>query len=134
MNPIADYLEQLEGLLRRGRRRRLRIVAEVRAHLLDAAAAEALRGADPDSAARTAVERFGSPLRVAGQFNALARRPRTFVARASAVALACAGMATVGSASVWALEPAGAHTAVHTTVQHHHLRKHHAEHGTRDRR
>jgi hypothetical protein len=130
MNPIADYLEQLEGLLRRGRRRR--IVAEVRAHLLDAAAAEALRGVEPDSAARAAVERFGSPLRVAGQFNALARRPRTLVARMAAVALACAGMATVGSASVWALEPAGAQTAVQH--QHHHMRKHRAEHGTRDRR
>jgi hypothetical protein len=131
MNPIADYLEQLEGLLRRGRRRRRRIVAEVRAHLLDAAAAETLRGVDPDCAARAAVERFGSPLRVADQFNALARRPRTLVARTAAVALACAGMATVGSASVWALEPAGAHTAVQ---HHHHLRKHPAEHATRDRR
>jgi len=109
VNPIADYLEQLAVLLRR--RRRARIVAEVRAHLLESAAADPLHGVDPELAAAHAVERFGAPARVASQFNAVCRRPRALVQRAAALALACAGMATLGTATVWALEPGK--TAVH---------------------
>ena len=103
MNPITDYLEQLAVLLRRRRRRR--IVAEVRAHLLEAAAADPLHHTDPQLAALRAVERFGSPLRVATQFNAVRRRPRALIQRAAALMLASAGMATLGTATVWALEP-----------------------------
>jgi hypothetical protein len=103
VNPIADYLEQLAVLLRRSRRRR--IVAEVRAHLLEAAAADPLHRSDPQLAALHAVERFGSPVRVASQFNAVRRRPRALIQRAAALMLASAGMATLGTATVWALEP-----------------------------
>ena len=116
MNPIAEYLEQLATLLRRRRRRR--IVAEVRAHLLEAAAADPLERIDPELAALRAVERFGSPMRVASQFNAVRRRPRALVQRAAALMLACAGMATLGTATVWALEPGQARVHHHQQIEH----------------
>jgi hypothetical protein len=111
LNPIHEYLRELSALLRRSRRRR--IVAEVHAHLLEAVAADPLHACDPELAARHAVERFGAPARVAGQFNALRRRPLAMVQRLTAVMLACAGMGSLGAATVWALEPgtAQAHRA-----------------------
>jgi len=115
MNAVVDYLEELSGQLRRARR--ARILAEVRAHLLDAVAAEVLLGADPDRAAALAVERFGSPARVARQFNALRRRPRAMVQRAAAVILASAATATLGTATVWAFAPGGTHG--HARRDHH---------------
>jgi hypothetical protein len=121
VNPIADYITELSGELRRGRRRR--ILAEVRAHLLEAAAADASRGVEPIRAAQRAVERFGPPARVASQFNALRRRPRALVHRGVAVMLAGAAMASVGTATVWAIEP-GAGQAHHARA--HHARAHHA--------
>lgn len=114
MSPIAEYLAELSAQLRRDRRRR--ILAEVRAHLLEAATADALSGSDPYRAERRAVERFGPPAKVADQFNALRRRPLALVHRAAAVMLASAAMATVGTATVWAIEPgaAGSHTQAQT--------------------
>jgi hypothetical protein len=113
MNAVGNYLDELSGHLRRGRR--ARILAEVRAHLVDAAAAEILLGADPDRAAALAVERFGPPARVARQFNALRRRPRAIAQRAAAVMLASAATASLGTATVWAFAPGG----------HGHARRHH---------
>jgi hypothetical protein len=124
VNPIAEYLDELSGLLRRSRRRR--ILAEVRGHLLDAAAADAPLHTDPNEAARRAVERFGPPSRVARQFNALRRRPVAIIQRAVAVLLASAATATLGTATVWALEPggAGAHAQRnHAQLRHARLRK-----------
>jgi hypothetical protein len=115
VNPIADYLDQLSRQLRRGRRGR--ILAEVRAHLLEAAAADACRGIDTDRAARRAVERFGPPARVATQFNALRRGPRALLQRTAAVMLAGAAMASLGTASVWAFEPGATPARTHH-VQH----------------
>jgi hypothetical protein len=114
VSPIAEYLAELSVQLRRGRRRR--ILAEVRAHLLEAAAADALSGSDPERAERGAVQRFGPPAKVANQFNALRRRPLTLVHRAAAVMLASAAMATLGTATVWAIEPgaAGSHAQAQT--------------------
>jgi hypothetical protein len=116
VNPIADYLRELSALLRRSRRRR--IVAEVQAHLIEAAAADPRHGSDPQLAALHAVERFGPPARVAGQFNALRRRPQAILQRVVAVMLACAGMGTLGAATVWALEPGSAQAqhAAHTNT------------------
>jgi hypothetical protein len=111
MNPIAAYLDELSGLLRRRRRRR--ILAEVRAHLLDAVAADSLCAADPDGAEHRAVERFGPPTRVASQFNALRWRWWAIAHRTAAVILASAATATVGTATVWALEPGGASARTH---------------------
>jgi hypothetical protein len=114
VSPIAEYLAELSVQLRRGRRQR--ILTEVRAHLLEAAAADALSGSDPDRAERSAVERFGPPTRVADQFNAVRRRPLALVHRAAAVMLASAAMATLGTATVWAIEPgaAGSHAQAQT--------------------
>jgi hypothetical protein len=114
MTAVGDYLDELSGHLRGGRR--TRILAEVRAHLVDAAAAEILLGADPDRAAALAVERFGPPARVARQFNALRRRPRAIAQRAAAVMLATAATASLGTATVWAFAPGGSHG---------HARRHH---------
>jgi hypothetical protein len=114
VSPIAEYLAELSVHLRRDRRRR--ILAEVRAHLLEAAAAEALSGCDPYRAEHSAVERFGPPAKVADQFNALRRRPLALVHRSAAVMLASAAMATLGTATVWAIEPgaAGSHAQAQT--------------------
>jgi hypothetical protein len=103
VSPIAEYLEELSGQLRRGHRRR--ILAEVRAHLLESAAVNSLSGADRDRAERSAVERFGPPAKVASEFNTLRRRPPALMHRAAAVMLASAAMATLGTATVWAIEP-----------------------------
>ncbi len=107
MNAVGDYLDELSDHLRRGRR--ARILAEARAHLLDATAAEVLLGSDPERAAALAVERFGPPARVAQQFNALRCRPRAIAQRTAAVLLASAATATLGTATVWAFAPGGAH-------------------------
>jgi hypothetical protein len=119
MNPIADYLAQLGPALRRRSRRR--ILAEVHAHLVESAACHRARGIEPDRAEELAVARFGSPLRVAAQFNTLRRRPRALLSRAVAVTLAAAGMASVGTATVWAIVPGSAQTRVH---QHHRAAAH----------
>jgi hypothetical protein len=116
MNAIADYLARLSGQLPRCGRRR--ILAEVRAHLLEAADADSRHGFDADLAARLAVERFGPPERVAIQFRAVRPRPRALLQRAAAVTLAGATMATLGTATVWAIEPGTTHRA--PIVQSHH--------------
>jgi hypothetical protein len=117
MSPIEQYLHELAGALRHGRRRR--ILAEVRAHLLEAAAADRAGGADRDVAERGAVERFGPPAKVAGQFNAVRRRPLALVHRAAAVMLASVAMATLGTATVWAIEPGAAHSRAHAQTAGH---------------
>jgi hypothetical protein len=114
---IGDYLAELSPQLRRRRRRR--IVTEVRAHLLDAAAADLRRGVDADRAARGAVERFGAPAHVAREFNAVRTRPGGLLRRVAAVMLASASMATLGTATVWAIEPGASHTHTHHHAQSH---------------
>jgi hypothetical protein len=126
VSPIAAYLDELGRLLRFGTRRR-RIIAEVRTHLLDAAAAAREPGEEAEVAQRRAVERFGSPPDVARAFNAIHRRRRALVRRAAAVALAGAATASVGTATVWALEPGAsskAHAAVHAAHPGHHRGAH----------
>jgi len=125
VSPIAAYLEELSGLLRCGRRRR--IVAEVRSHLLDAAAAAREPDEDAQAAQRRAVARFGSPTEVARAFNAGRRRRSALARRAAAVALAGAATASVGTATVWALEPGSAATARPAHAAHAH------RHGARGR-
>jgi hypothetical protein len=134
VSPIAAYLDELAGLLRRGARRR-RILAEVRTHLLDAAAAAREPGEEADAAQRRAVARFGSPPEVARAFNAIHRRRHALVRRAAAVTLAGAATASVGTATVWALEPGASgqaraagqsHAAVHAQPAGHHHHPHDA--------
>ena len=109
MSPIERYLAELARLLERGARRR--ILAEVHAHLTDAAATRHMHGEPRDAAERGAVERFGTPLDVARQFNAVRRRRGTLVQRAAAVLLASSAAASLGTATVWALEPGAHHQA-----------------------
>ena len=110
MNAIAAYLDELSLLLPRTSRRR--ILAEVDAHLREAAAAGCARGEDIEAAARVAVARFGEPADVARQFNALRSSPGAIGRRVLAVALATAATGGIGTATVWALEPAAhAHAA-----------------------
>jgi len=111
VSPIAAYLDELSRLLaRRGRRR---VLAEVRMHLLDAAAAHDPLGEDPEAAQRQAVARFGAPREVAQQFNAVARRSRRLLRRVVAVGVACVASASLGTASVWAFEPSHPTAVVH---------------------
>jgi len=74
VTPIAAYLDELRGLL--PRRSRRRVLAEVRTHLIDAAAASG-PGEDAEAAQARAVARFGSPTEVAAASTrcAAARRP-----------------------------------------------------------
>ena len=116
MSPVERYLAELRPLL--ARRARGRILAEVHAHLNEAAADRLARGETLEDAQRRAIARFGAPAEVARQFNALRRRPRTLVRRLVAVSLTCAASASVGSATVWALEPGSA--PGHTVAHHHH--------------
>jgi hypothetical protein len=113
VSPIAAYLDELAALLRRGRRRR--ILAEVRGHLLDASAAGLDPGEGAEAAQQRAVARFGSPFEVARAFNAVRPRSRALPRRLAALALSMGAMASVGTATVWALEP-GAPTARAATV------------------
>jgi hypothetical protein len=115
VSPIAAYLEELSALLPRSSRRR--ILAEAHAHLQDAAAAARARGDGVESADRLAVARFGAPTDVARQFIALHRRPAAVARRLLAVALATAATGGVGTATVWALEPGGAHHHAHALRQ-----------------
>ena len=121
MTPTGAYLDELARLLRRRSRRR--ILAEVDAHLIEAVAAACARGAEPASAEREAIARFGEPADVARQFNAL-RRPRLRSRRSLIVALTCA-TASVGSAGAWAIAPGSAtghpvaHHAPHLGARHH---------------
>jgi hypothetical protein len=119
MSPVTAYLDELAHLLRRHDRRR--ILAEVRTHLIDAAAAGRAPGEHDETAQHRAVARFGSPAEVAGAFNAVRRRRhRALPRRAAAVLLASAATASLGTATVWALEP-GASTRAHAAA--------HAQHG-----
>lgn len=115
MNAIATYLDELSVLLPRASRRR--ILAEVDAHLREATAACCGRGDDIDAAARVAVARFGEPAEVARQFNALRNSPGAIARRVLAIALATVATGGLGTATVWALEPAAHGQAAH--VAHH---------------
>jgi hypothetical protein len=105
---------------------RRRILAEVDAHLAESAERARHRGADPDAAAREAVARFGAPAHVAREFNSLRHRPRTIAQRVVAGLVAMAATASVGTATVWALEPShGAHAA---RISHAQTHRHHHDH------
>jgi hypothetical protein len=101
-DPIDAYLRELKRELRvRGRARR-RILAEVRAHLLDAAEAEQSRGAEEGVTARRAVVRFGLAAETAGQFNTLAGRRGAVLRRALVPWIAAAALTSMATATVWA--------------------------------
>ena len=98
---IALYLRELRGRLGGSWLRRRRIVSEVRAHLLEAAAAEPLAVRDPAEAARSAIARFGSVEQTVQAFAVETEgmtapaRARVLVAGASAVLLCAAALSAV---------------------------------------
>jgi hypothetical protein len=124
VSTFASYLDELARLLPRSSRRR--ILAEVDAHLAESAERARDRGADPDAAALEAVARFGAPTQVAREFNSLRHRPRTIAQRAVAALVAIAATASLGTATVWALEPShGAHGTAAPRIVHVQSHRHH---------
>jgi hypothetical protein len=115
MNPIDAYLRELTGELRVPVWRRRRILAEVRAHLLEAAESERSTARDEQAAIARALARFGHAGQAASEFNRLARRRRALVRRALIPWIAAAALTSTASASVWAFEPGG--TARHASKQ-----------------
>jgi hypothetical protein len=127
VSPIAAYLDELAVLLRRDARRR--ILAEVRTHLTDAAAAARVPGEAAEAAQHRVVARFGSPEEVARAFNSVRRPRRALPRRVAAVMLASGAMASLGTATVWALEP-GASTQAHAAAHPEHVSHHRNAHDT----
>jgi hypothetical protein len=102
--PIDAYLRELERELRvRGVARR-RILAELRAHLLDAAEAEQSTGAAEGLAAHRAVVRFGVAADTAHEFNRLAGRRGAVLRRALVPWVAAVALTLTASATVWAFQ------------------------------
>jgi hypothetical protein len=101
-SPIDAYLRELKRELRMRRRARRRILAEVRAHLLDAAEAEQSRGAEEGVAAQRAVVRFGLAAETARQFTPYAGRCGTVLRRALVPWIAAVALTSTATATVWA--------------------------------
>jgi hypothetical protein len=70
-SPIEEYLATLERLLGMRATTRAQILAEVRAHLEEAAARDEVTGADYDEAQTRAIDSFGAARTVAERFNAV---------------------------------------------------------------
>jgi hypothetical protein len=103
-DPIEAYLRQLQRELRvRGRARR-RILAELRAHLLDAVEAEQSRGAEEGLATQRAVVRFGLVAETARQFNCLAARRGAALRRALVPWITAVALSLTATATVWAFQ------------------------------
>lgn len=66
---ITAYIEELRAELVTSKRRKHRIMAEVRDHLLESAAGLEAEGLTPEEAQREAVARFGHPVVVARRFS-----------------------------------------------------------------
>jgi hypothetical protein len=101
-DPIDAYLRELKRELGVQGRVRLRILAEVREHLLDAAAAERSSGAEEGVAAQRALVRFGLAADTACQFNGLAGRRGAVLRRALVPWVAAIALTSMATATVWA--------------------------------
>jgi len=86
---IAEYLSELEGSLRVGRRAKRRILDEIEAHLRDAAASEQAHGMSREEAERLAIDRLGGAALFSAQF---ARMPSRRLAVGLAACVALVGM------------------------------------------
>jgi hypothetical protein len=101
-DPIDTYLRELKHELRVRGRARLRILGEVRAHLLDAAEAERSSGAEQGVAAQRALVRFGLAAETARQFDCLAGRRGAVLRRALVPWIAAVALTSMATATVWA--------------------------------
>ena len=104
-DPIDAYVRDFARRLRARGAARRRILAEVRAHLLDAADAERCRASEPSLAAERAIARFGLAGETAGQFNGLATRRGVVLRRALVPWVAAVALTSGATASVWAFQP-----------------------------
>lgn len=104
-DPIEAYLRSLERELRLPRRARRRILAEVRAHLADAAEDERSTSCDETVAAQRAVVRVGLAAETARQFNRVRRSRHVALRRAALPSIAAAALTLLGTATVWAFQP-----------------------------
>ena len=95
---IERYLDELRG--RTPRRRRSRLVAEVREHLLDDAARLREQGLDDLAAETRAVERLGGPLTLANAERRLALAPALVMAALIAVLAGLGGFELGGRSAV----------------------------------
>jgi hypothetical protein len=103
-DPIDAYLRELKReLCVRGRARR-RILAEVRAHLLDAAEAEQSTGVEKGVATQRAVVRFGLAAETARKFNCLAARRGAVLRRALVPWIAAVALTSMATGTVWAFQ------------------------------
>ena len=93
---IAAYIDALGQRLHGSPWQRRRAIAEVRDHLLDAAAIEREHGADDDAAEARAVARFGDVDRIAREFSAAWRGP----SRGAAVGFLWLSVTTACAASL----------------------------------
>jgi hypothetical protein len=101
-DPIHAYLREFKRELRvRGMARR-RILAELRAHLLDAAEGEESRGGEEGVAAQRAIVRFGLAAETACEFNCLADRRSAVLRRALVPWIVVAALSSTATATVWA--------------------------------
>jgi hypothetical protein len=101
-DPIDAYLREFKRELRARGMARRRILAELRAHLLDAVEAEQCRGAEEGVAAQRAVLRFGLVAETVRQFNCLAARRGAVVRRALVPWIAAVALSLMATATVWA--------------------------------
>ncbi len=101
-DPIEGFLRELKRELRAHGRARRRILAEVRAHLLDVSEAEQSGGVEEGVAAQRAVLRFGLAAETAREFNGLARRRGAVLRRALVPWLAAVAVTSTATATVYA--------------------------------
>jgi hypothetical protein len=100
---LDAYLGDLKRALRGPRRKRGRILLEIRAHLLDAAEAEPSWRTDEGLATERAILRFGPAAETARQFNRCAgAKP---LRRAIAPLIAALAVTSTATATVWAFSP-----------------------------
>ncbi len=113
VDPIDAYLRELQRELRVSRWARRRIVLEVRAHLLEAAAAERAHGVDDEGAAERALVRFGLASDTARQFDGVRSKRTVLLRRALVPWVAAAAVTSMASATVWAFQPGPPVARVH---------------------
>jgi hypothetical protein len=117
-DPIDAYLREFEHELRARGMARRRILAELRAHLLDAVEAEQCRGAEEGVAAQRAVLRFGLVAETARQFNCLAARRGAVLRRVLVPWIAAVAFTSLATATVWASHPAASPSQPRSTLGH----------------
>jgi hypothetical protein len=109
MSAVNSYLATLSKELKVSRRMKARILAEAEDHLRERAEMEEARGLDPDAAAASAAEMFGTPGEFAGQFvlERATRRARLLLwLSLASVLLVIAATGSPAALTVWVIAAA----------------------------